>query len=89
MKKEIRSLLKKEIKEVNQSRFKVITGVILLILDIVLVLLNLASIYTLIFTLPLFYIIRKQMMEFQLKNMMYILSRCIIDDEYANEILND
>ena len=89
MKKEIRSLLKKEIKEVNQSRFKVITGVILLILDIVLVLLNLTSIYTLIFTLPLFYIIRKQMMEFQLKNMMYILSRCIIDDEYANEILND
>tara|TARA_R110000751_G_scaffold28319_7_gene73946 strand:+ start:3693 stop:3962 length:270 start_codon:yes stop_codon:yes gene_type:complete len=88
MNKEIRELLKKEIKEVNQSRFKVITGVILLILDIVLVLFSLASIYTLIITLPLVYIIRKQMMEFQMKNMMYILSRCIVDDEYSDEIMN-
>ena len=88
MKKEIKELLKKEIKEVNQSRFKVITGVILLILDIVLVSFSLASIYTLIITFPLVYIIRKQMMEFQLKNMMYILSRCIVDDEYSDEIMN-
>ena len=89
MKKEIRESLKKEIKEVNQSKAKVATGVILLVSDIVLVSLSLASIYTLIFTLPLLYIIRKQMMEYQLKNMMYILSRCLIDDEYENEILND
>lgn len=89
MKKEIRESLKKEIKEVNQSKAKVATGIILLISDIVLVSLSLVSIYTLIFTLPLLYIIRKQMMEFQLKNMMYILSRCLIDDEYENEILND
>ena len=89
MKKEIRESLKKEIKEVNQSKAKVATGVILLVSDIVLVSLSLVSIYTLIFTLPLLYIIRKQMMEFQLKNMMYILSRCLIDDEYENEILND
>ena len=89
MKKEVKESLKKEIKELNQSKAKVATGIILLVSDIILVSLSLVSIYTLIFTLPLLYIIRKQMMEFQIKNMMYILSRCLIDDEYENEILND
>lgn len=88
MKKEIRELLKKEIKEVNQSRLKLITGVVLILSDILLISLSFLSIYTLIFTIPLLYIVRKQMMEFQMKKMMYILTRCLIDDDYEDEILN-
>ena len=82
MKKEIRSLLKKEIKKVNQSRLTVIVGLLLLVTNVLLVIFTITSIYTLIFILPLLYILRKQFREFQMKKMVYDLSRCIVDEEF-------
>mgnify|MGYP000914461115 CR=1 FL=1 len=89
MKKEIKDLLKKEIKEVNQSKGKVITGMLLLLLDIVLVSLSLLSIETLIFTLPLVFIIRKQIFEFKMKKFTLILLRLMVDEEFEKEFLNE
>ena len=81
-KKEIKILFSKEIKELNQSRLTVIVGLLLLVTNVVLVILTITSIYTLIFILPLLYILRKQFREFQMKKMVYDLSRCIVDEEF-------
>lgn len=85
MKSTIKELLKEDIKEVNQSKKKVITGVVLLIADIILVTLSLLSIYTLILTLPLLFILRKQIMDYRMKKMVLVLTRYILDDEFAKE----
>ena len=81
-KKEIKKLLSKKTIEVNQSRLTVIVGLLLLVTNVVLVILTITSIYTLIFILPLLYILRKQFREFQMKKMVYDLSRCIVDEEF-------
>jgi len=80
-----KELLKEDIKEVNQSKKKVVTGVVLLIADIILVTLSLLSIYTLILTLPLLFILRKQIMDYRMKKMVLVLTRYILDDEFAKE----
>jgi|TARA_B110000977_G_C11068177_1_gene488573 hypothetical protein len=85
MKSTIKELLKEDIKEVNQSKKKVVTGVVLLIADIILVTLSLLSIYTLILTLPLLFILRKQIMDYRMKKMVLVLTRYILDDEFAKE----
>ena len=85
MKSTIKELLKEDIKEVNQSKKKVVTGVVLLIADIILVILSLLSIYTLILTLPLLFILRKQIMDYRMKKMVLVLTRYILDDEFAKE----
>ena len=85
MQDKVKELLKKEINAVNQSRTKVITGVVLLLADIVLLTLSFLNIYTLILTLPLLFIVRKQIMDYRMKKMVLLLTRYIIDDEFANE----
>ena len=85
MKSTIKELLKEDIKEVNQSKKKVVTSVVLLIADIILVTLSLLSIYTLILTLPLLFILRKQIMDYRMKKMVLVLTRYILDDEFAKE----
>ena len=85
MKSTIKELLEKDIKEVNQYKKKIITGGILLIADVILVTLSLLSIYTLILTLPLLFILRKQIMNYRMKKMVLILTRYILDDEFAKE----
>ena len=85
MKSTIKELLKEDIKEVNQSKKKVVTGVVLLIADIILVTLSLLSIYTLILTLPLLFILRKQIMDYRMKKIVLVLTRYILDDEFAKE----
>ena len=85
MKSTIKELLKEDIKEVNQSKKKIVTGVVLLIADIILVTLSLLSIYTLILTLPLLFILRKQIMDYRMKKMVLVLTRYILDDEFAKE----
>tara|TARA_R110002050_G_scaffold294448_1_gene452283 strand:+ start:1232 stop:1522 length:291 start_codon:yes stop_codon:yes gene_type:complete len=80
-----KELLKEDIKEVNQSKKKVVTSVVLLIADIILVTLSLLSIYTLILTLPLLFILRKQIMDYRMKKMVLVLTRYILDDEFAKE----
>lgn len=85
MQDKVKELLKEEIKSVNQSRTKVITGVVLLLADIVLLALSFLSIYTLILTLPLLFVVRKQIMDYRMNKMVLLLTRYIIDDEFANE----
>jgi hypothetical protein len=87
MKAEIKELLKDELKAVSKSKTSILVGVAMITLDVVLVLTSAFSIYSLIFTLPLILIIRKQIHEYRVNQMMLILTRYIIDEEYA-ETLN-
>jgi len=89
MKKEVREALKREISSVKQSRLKVTTGILLLLLDIGLVISSYVTPYSLIFTLPLLYIIRKQIFEFRINNAVLMLTRYLIDDEFSKEFDKD
>lgn len=85
MKKDVREALKKEINSVVQSKLKVITGILLLLLDIGLVISSYITVYSLIFTLPLLYIIRKQIFEYRMNSAVLMLTRYLIDDDYSKE----
>jgi len=83
MKAEIKALLKDELKAVSKSKTSILIGIIMVALDIVLVTISLISLYSLIFILPLIFIIRKQIQEYRINQMMLILTRYLIDDEYS------
>jgi hypothetical protein len=83
MRAEIKELLKDELKAVSKSKTSILVGIAMVILDVVLVLTSIFSIYSLIFILPLILIIRKQIQEFRVNEMMLILTRYLIDEEYA------
>ena len=85
MRAEIKESLKDQIQAVNKSRTSVIVGVVLALLDIILVISGLFNIYSLIFILPLVVIIRRQLINYQIKKSMLMLARFIIDDEYDME----
>jgi hypothetical protein len=85
MRTEIKESLKSQIQEVNKSRTSVIVGVVLVLFDAVLVLSGMSNIYSLIFILPLVIIIRRQLINYQIKKSMLSLARFIIDDEYDME----
>lgn len=85
MKKEVKETLKGEINSVKQSKLKVITGILLLLLDIGLVISSYITVYSLIFTLPLLYIIRKQIFEYRINSAVLMLTRYLIDDEYSKK----
>ena len=87
MKKEVRDLLKDEIKLVNQSRLKLVTGIVILLLNISLVVFSLFSISSLLFTIPLIIVIREVFFQYRLNSIMLAFTRCIIDDEYMEEII--
>ena len=85
MKNEVKEALKGEINSVRQSKLKVITGIMLLLLDIGLVISSYVTPYSLIFTLPLLYIIRKQIFEYRINSAVLMLTRYLIDDEYSKQ----
>ena len=85
MKNEVKETLKGEINSVRQSKLKVITGIMLLLLDIGLVISSYVTPYSLIFTLPLLYIIRKQIFEYRINSAVLMLTRYLIDDEYSKQ----
>jgi hypothetical protein len=83
MKAEIKELLKDELKAVSKSKKSILVGITMVVLDIILVATSLISIYSLIFILPLVLVIRKQINEFRANEMLLILTRYLIDEEYA------
>ena len=85
MDSEVKELLKKEIKLVNQSKFKVGVGVGLLLTNLILVVFSLLDIYTLIFSIILLYIVWNQIMEYRINKVTLVLMRYIIDEEFAKE----
>ena len=85
MNKEIKDLLEKEIKSVNQSRLKVIVGVGLLAANIVLLLMGVLEISTLIFTLILLFSVWSIVMDHGINKAVLVLMRYIVDEEYAKE----
>jgi hypothetical protein len=82
MRAEIKELLKDKIQEVNKSRTSFIVGVILVVLDVVLVISSILNIYSLIFMLPLVYIVRRQFILYKIKQSSLMLMRFLVDDEY-------
>ena len=89
MKAEIKEVLKDEIKAVQKSKIAVLVGIAMVALDVVLVISSFISIYSLIFTLPLIFIIRKQIQEYRMNEMILILTRVIIDEDYAKTFNTD
>ena len=85
MEKEIKDLLEKEIKSVNQSRLKVIVGVGLLTANIVLLLMGILEISTLIFTLILLFSVWSIVMDYRVNKAVLVLMRYIVDEEYAKD----
>jgi len=85
MEKEIKDLLEKEIKSVNQSRLKVIVGVGLLTANIVLLLMGILEISTLIFTLILIFSVWSIIMDHGINKSVLALMRYIVDEKYAKE----
>ena len=89
MKAEIKEVLKDEIKAVQKSKIAVLVGIGMVALDVVLVITSFISIYSLIFTLPLIFLIRKQIQEYRMNEMILILTRVIIDEDYAKTFNTD
>ena len=85
MEKEIKDLLEKEIKSVNQSRLKVIIGVELLTANIVLLLMGLLDISTLIFTLILIFSVWNVIMDHCINKSVLTLMRYIIDSDFKKK----
>lgn len=83
MRTEIKELLKDEIQAVSKSKTSILVGVAMVILDVVLVSTSLITIYSLLFTLPLAFLIRKSYNEYQLNQAMLIFTRMLIDEEYS------
>ena len=85
MEKEIKDLLEKEIKSVNQSRLKVIVGVGLLTANIVLLLMGILEISTLIFTLILLFSVWSIVMDHGINKAVLALMRYIVDEKFAKD----
>ena len=85
MRKEIKALLKDELKTVQKSKTSILVGSVMVILDIVLVLASLLSIHSLIFLIPILFIIRKAYFDYQLNQAMLTFTRMLIDDEFELE----
>ena len=83
--KEIKSLLSKEIKEVNQSRLKIIVGVGLLIVNIVLLLMGMLEISTLILTLILIFSVWSIIMDHRINKVVLGIMRYIVDEEFSKD----
>jgi hypothetical protein len=82
MRPEIKELVKEELQAIQKSKISMFIGIGMVILDVLLVVTSFISIYSLIFTLPLFYLIRKSYGEYQLNQAMLIFTRMLVDDEF-------
>jgi hypothetical protein len=89
MKKEIKKLLKEEIKAVNNSKISVIVGLGMVILNSLLVTASIINPYSLFFIFPLVFIIQRQIDEFRMNQIILIINRAIIDEDYLNELVKE
>jgi|TARA_R110000751_G_scaffold28319_7_gene73947 hypothetical protein len=85
MKKEVKELIQEELNSVKQSKQKVITGIILIIVNVVLILLNLIPAYTSLLTTILIILVWNQLMEYRINKSVLFLTRYIVDKEFAEE----
>jgi hypothetical protein len=85
MQEKIKLLLHKELNSVKQSKQKVITGIILIVINIVLILLNLIPIQTSLLTTILVILVWNQVMEYRINKSVLFLTRYIVDEEFAKE----
>jgi len=85
MRKEIKALLKDELKAVQKSKTSILVGIVMVILDIILAFTSLLSIHSLIFLIPILFIIRKAYFDYQLNQAMLTFTRILIDDEFELE----
>jgi len=83
MDKEIKQLLKTHIRAVNQSRLKVIVGIVLLTVNVILLLLGLLDTSTLVFTLILLYSLWSVTMDHRINKAVLTLMRYIVDSDFA------
>jgi hypothetical protein len=89
MKKEIKKLLKEEIKAVNNSKISVIVGLVMVILNSLLVAASIINPYSLFFIFPLVFIIQRQIDEFRMNQIILMINRAIIDEDYLNELVKE
>lgn len=85
MRSEIKEVLKDQIQEVNKSKVAVLVGMFMVALDVILVLTSVINIYSLLFTLPLVIVVRKQLFDYRIKHASLIFMRYIIDEEFQKE----
>jgi hypothetical protein len=89
MKTEIKKLLKEEIKAVNNSKISVIVGLVMVILNSLLVAASIINPYSLFFIFPLVFIIQRQIDEFRMNQIILMINRAIIDEDYLNELVKE
>ena len=75
--------------EIQKSKISILIGIGMIILDITLVITSLISIYSLIFTLPLLFLIRKSHNDYQLNQAMLIFTRFLIDEDFAKTLQDE
>lgn len=85
MRPEIKELVKEELQAIQKSKISMVIGIGMVILDVLLVVTSFISIYSLIFTLPLIYVVRKSYVEYQLNQAMIIFTRMLVDDEFETK----
>jgi hypothetical protein len=86
MQVEIKEILKNEIKAVKRSRNSILVGLAIIVLDIILVISSVFNPYSLLLILPLIIIVRKQLDEFRMKQMILFVSRAMVDKEFFDQI---
>lgn len=89
MKAEIKELLKEEIKAVNKSKISVIVGLTMIILNSLLVVASIINPISLIFIFPLVLVVQRQVNEFRVNQMVLIINRAILDEDYLNELTKE
>ena len=89
MKTEIKKLLKEEIKAVNNSKISIIIGLVMVILNSLLVAASIINPYSLFFIFPLVFITQRQIDEFRMNQIILMINRAIIDEDYLNELVKE
>jgi len=89
MKTEIKKLLKEEIKAVNNSKISIIIGLVMVILNSLLVAASIINPCSLFFIFPLVFIIQRQIDEFRMNQIILMINRAIIDEDYLNELVKE
>lgn len=89
MNPEIKSLLKNEINEVKKAQISLVLGLILTISILTLPLFGISFWVSGVFLLPMILILLHQHAVYKIKKAMLILTRFIIDDEFAKTFNQD
>lgn len=85
MKKEVRVLLEKEIKDYRISIIKLVIPIILSLLIIFLCIFNFINLIFLFLIIPMGFIIKLKKDNFQLCRFMLFFTRYLIDDEFSKK----